>query len=317
MNLSSIDLNLLVVLAVVLEEGSATRAAARLHVTQSAVSNALRRLRELFGDPLVVRTARGLAPTPRATALGPQLAKVLEGVRQVIDPGPAFDPTSTTRTFSVAGTDGVGLALLPALLRLMASQAPRARLRLLTLDRMIASDGLARGEVDLLVGIPPVVPAGCESEPVYEDPMRSIVRRDHPRVRGRLTLDVFASLPQAELSLFGEPDDTIDRALARHGLRREVRVAVPHFALLPLVVAESDCVATLSARIAQPLARRLGLRVLTPPLELPTLRLVQVWHRRTSEDPAVRFLRRLVQRAAGAPASEVSGSAPAGRKRRG
>lgn len=307
-NLSSIDLNLLVVLATVLEEGSATRAAARLCVTQSAVSNALRRLREVFNDPLLVRTARGLTPTPRAAELEPQLKRLLEEVQRIIKPEASFDPATTTRTFTVASTDGVGVALLPALLRLLKAKAPRARLRLLTLDRLIASDGLTRGEVDLLIGIPPVLPPGCRAEEVYKDSMQSFVRNGHPRVRRRLTLELFTELPHAELSLFGQTENTVDRALAQLGRSREVHVAVPHFSLLLLVVAESDCVATLSSRILQPLAGRLGLRMLTPPLELPTLRLVQVWHRRTEEDPGVQFLRRLVLQAAGARQRSCRGS---------
>lgn len=176
--------------------------------------------------------------------------------------------------------------------------APNARLRLVTLDRLIAEDGLQRGEVDLLVGIPPVLPPNHAAEPVYRDTFACVVRRDHPRLRGRLTLQRFCALPHVELALFESTDDTVDRALAGYGHSREVRVALPHFSSVPLALLESDCIATLSARLARAFAARYPLRVLPPPLALPELEIRQVWHRRAEDDPAIRFLRELVRNAA-------------------
>jgi len=169
---------------------------------------------------------------------------------------------------------------------------------MLTLDRLIAEDGLARGEVDLLIGIPPVLPAGHEAELVYRDPMECIVRRDHPTVRTRLSLGAFASLPHVDLALFDAVDETLDRALSKRGLSRTVRVALPHFSSVPLAVVETDCVATLSSRLARAFASRLPLRVLKPPVTLDPIEIRQVWHRRTEADEAVRFLRAVVLDAA-------------------
>ncbi len=298
MNLAAIDLNLLNVVATVLEERSATKAAARLHVTQSAVSNAMRRARDLFGDPLVTREAYGLAPTPRGAELLPALRAWLEEARRLVAKAPVFDPGTSTRTFTVACTDAVAIALLQPMLRLLTKRAPSARLRLVTLDRMIAHDGLARGEVDLLIGIPPVMPPGHEAERIYQDPLACIVRRDHPRVRSKLTLPLFASLPHVDLALFGAVDDTIDRALARHGKARTVTVALPHFSSVPLAVLETDGIATLSSRLARAFAARLPLKVLEPPLALEPVEVRQVWHRRSETDAAVGFLRALVREAA-------------------
>ncbi|MBN1206471.1 MAG: LysR family transcriptional regulator [Myxococcaceae bacterium] len=298
MNLAAIDLNLLNVVATVLEERSATKAAVRLHVTQSAVSNAMKRARELFGDPLVLREAYGLAPTARGVELLPALRAWLEEARRLVAKAPVFDPCTSTRTFTVACSDAVAIALLQPVLRLLKKRAPSTRLRLLTLDRLIADDGLARGEVDLLIGIPPVMPPGHEAELVYRDPLECIVRRDHPQVRSKLTLSLFASLPHVDLALFGAIDDTIDRALARHGKARVVTVALPHFSSVPLAVLETDCVATLSSRIARAFAARLPLKVLEPPLKLEPIEVRQVWHRRSETDAAVGFLRALVREAA-------------------
>jgi DNA-binding transcriptional LysR family regulator len=297
-NIAAIDLNLLHVLATVLEERSATRAARKLHVTPSAVSNALRRARDLFDDPLVVRRPHGLEPTPRAVVLLPGLRAWVEDARRLLIESPSFEPTSSTRTFRIACSDAVAMTLLQPILRLLMQRAPRTRIRLLTLDRLIAEDGLARGSVDSVIGMPPVIPNDCEAELVYRDPMVCIVRADHPKVRTRLSLHAYASLPHVDLALFDSVEDTIDRVLSKHGRSRNVQFSFPHFSSVPLAVAETNCVATLSSRLARMFARRLPLRVLKPPVRLDPVEVRQVWHRRSDDDEAIRFLRAVVRDAA-------------------
>lgn len=302
-NLASIDINLLHVLALVLEEKSATRAAKRLHVTQSAVSNALRRARDLFDDPLVVRRPHGLEPTPRARALLPALRDWVESTRGLLAEAPAFDPLRSTRTFRIACVDAIAATLLPPILRILRERAPETRLRVWTIDRLVVADGLERGEVDLMVGVPPFVREGHDAEPVYRDPMECIVRLDHPKVRRRLTLATFAALPHVELALFDTVRDDIDHALSKLGRSRTVQIALPYFSSIPLAVVETDCVATLPSRLARSFASRLPLRVLRPPVSLEPVEVRQVWHRRYDVDSAVRFLREVVRDAAeqGAP----------------
>jgi DNA-binding transcriptional LysR family regulator len=297
-NLAAIDLNLLNVLATVLEQRSATRAARELHVTQSAVSNALQRARTLFGDPLVVRRPHGLEPTARASRLLPSLRAWLEDARRLVADLPSFDPAHSTRTFCISCTDAVAVTLLQPVLRLLGERAPGTSLRMQTLDRLITEGGLERGGTDLLIGIPPVLPPGHEAELVYRDDMECIVRRDHPTVRTRLSLAAFAALAHVDLALFDRVDDTLDRALARHGKSRVVRVALPHFSSVPLAVLETDCVATLSSRLARAFASRLPLRVLKLPVALDPIEVRQVWHRRSEADGAVQFLRTIVRDAA-------------------
>jgi DNA-binding transcriptional LysR family regulator len=296
-NLASVDLNLLVVVDAILRERSATLAAARLHVTQSAVSNALKRARAVFGDPLVVRTGRGFALTPRAEAIAPRLQAILEGVHGMLDDDSGFRPETTTRRFTIACTDAVEGVVLPVLLPLLAASCPRAQLRTVTLD-YIAATGLERADVDLLIGLPPVIPPGCDAEDLFEDSMVAIVRVGHPEVGRRLHLETYARLPHAELALFGEPEDRIDRALAARHLRRHIQVTVPHIVTLPFAVAGSDRVATLSQSVARTLVGPLSLRTFEPPLELAPRVVQQVWHRRRSEDAGGKALRELVRRAA-------------------
>lgn len=291
-------MNLLVVLEAVLEERSATLAAAHLHLTQSAVSNALGRARATFHDPLVVRNGRGFVLTPRAEALLPRLRAVLDEVRSLVGHDGSSRPETTTRRFTIASTDAVGAVLLPRLLPRFEARFPRATLRMATLDRLMGQGGLERADVDVLVGIPPDVHPGCEAEDLFEDRMVAIVRADHPEVGRSLRLETYARLPHAELALFGEPEDRVDRALAAHGLRRRVQVVVPHITTLPLLVAGSDRVATVMQSVARAYARVASLRILEPPVQLPPLVVRQLWHRRTSDDAACGLLRALVREAA-------------------
>jgi DNA-binding transcriptional LysR family regulator len=299
-NLGSIDLNLLVVLDAVLRERSATKAASRLHVTQSAVSNALRRLRALFDDALVVRTAHGFVLTPRAHALAPILRALLSDTERLLAPN--ANQLERPRTFTIACADAVSVSLIPRVFCALERELPLARLRVVTLERELSNQGLARGEVDLVIGIPPFVPAGCEGEPVYEEQMVCIARRDHPEIGAKLSLDRYATLPHVEVALFGEPDDRVDRALARAGRSRTIALTVPHFSSVPFAVAQSDCVAALGRGIARAYASPLGLRVLIPPVDLPRLRIQQIWHRRATDDPGVTRLRALIRRVAAARA---------------
>lgn len=313
MNLSQIDLNLLVVLRAVLEERSATRAAARLHVTQSAVSNALARLREALRDPLFVRGPRGLVPTPRALAIAPRLEGALAELTALVEGEGPFDPRRTTRTFTLACTDVVGIVLFPILAGLFEKRMPLAALRVVPLEQSVVAD-LASGRVDLLIGVPPVLPPQCREEAVYEDEMVTIVRLDHPRVRGALKLDTFVELAHVEVAVLGALETRVDSALAKAKRTRRVAFSVAHFAAMPMVVAETDAVATTSRSLADALAAGRNLRVVRAPIELPTIVVRQVWHDRSDSDEATSYLRSLV-REAGALRRRRRGAQPLPRRR--
>ncbi|MCA9718948.1 MAG: LysR family transcriptional regulator [Myxococcales bacterium] len=295
-NISALDLNLLVVVDAVLQERSATLAASRLHLTQSAVSNALRRARALFDDPLVVRSGRGFALTPRGESIAPRLAALLEETRALIHDSAGFRPQTSARRFTIACTDAVTSVLLPALLPRFAAALPRAQLRVVTLDAVMT--GLERADVDLLIGAPPRVQPGCQGEVLFEDPLVVLARADHPAIGRRLALETYAGLPHAELALFGEPEDQVDRALARHKLRRRIQVTAPHITALPFLVAGSDRVATLIRSVARAYTGSLALRGHAPPLELPPVVIQQIWHRRRDDDAGGALLRELVRGAA-------------------
>ena len=145
----------------------------------------------------------------------------------------------------------------------------------------------------MLVGIPPTLPAGCSADVLYEDEIVCVTRAGHPNKR--LTLDVFARLPHAEVALFGTPDERVDQALARVGRTREIAITVPHFSSIPYAVANSDCVAILGRRLANVYAKPLGLRIHAPPVPLAGLTVQQVWHKRSTHDPGLARLRELLR----------------------
>ena len=309
MNISQIDLNLLLVLHVVLEERSATRAAQRLRVTQSAVSNALGRLRDLFADPLVVRHARGLSPTPRARALQGQLADLVRGMQNLFGIEATFEPSTTRREFVVACADYYGMVILPQVVELLKARAPSATLRVVPLERLSQGGGLAE-DIDVHLGMPPSIPAGCSSRDLFSDRFVCLVPRTRrvqyfARERTRplrpsvMTLKEYTRGTHVRVRVLDVQRDPIDQALAQRGLARNIAVTVPHFSMAPLLVVQNGYIATLSRRLAEVYAEMLPLALREPPLQLGMSPAQMVWHQRTERDPGALFFRQLIQEAAG------------------
>jgi DNA-binding transcriptional LysR family regulator len=299
-NLATIDLNLFYVLHTVLEERSATAAARRLNVTQSAVSNALSRLRQLFGDPLVVRSARGLVPTPRAERLAPLLDAALSQLRSAVASDAGFDAATTTQRFTLACTDAEAGALLPSLAELFAQRMPCASMGLVPFEQTVPSDGLARGEIDALIGVQQSVPPECRSVPLYTDEIVAVVRKGHPRIRGkRLSLDEYVATPHAMIALLPGGRETgirraIDKLLEKHKRRPKIALSLPQFHMVALATSRTDYIGQMPRRIAEALSEYLPLRILEPPIAMPKLPFVLIWHERTEKDPGSRLFRRAI-----------------------
>lgn len=297
--LSSVDLNLLYVLHVVLEEGSATRAAERLHVTQSAVSNSLARLRDLLEDPLVVRSGRGLVPTPRAEELAPVLAATIERLEGVVARPQSFDPKTTRRRFTLACGDNHEISDLPIIAETMAREMPLASLRAVTVDYLITTNGLESGDVDVAVGPEQAIPSRHHAEHLYDEDVALVVRRDHPGVGKRMTAKRFNSLKHIDtlvaLGRGGAGHRAAEARMRELGLSRDVALAVPHFATAAMAAARTDYVAGLPRRTAETFCRFLPIRMVKPPFEL-TFRSTLFWHARTHDDPGACYFRSLVIR---------------------
>ena len=294
-NIDQIDLNLLHVLHAVLIEKSATRAAKRLHVTQSAISNALARLRIALGDPLVVRSARGLSPTPRAVLLQPELEQIMRSLQKLVEGHDEFAPTDTTREFTLACADYCTTILGPQLVELLRNRAPKASLRLVSLEQLAEGDGLA-SNIDLHLGMPPRVPSGCHSAALFDESFVCMLRVD--RAPRKLTLKAYLQAQHIRVSVLNSARDPIDRALAERQLSRQIALTVPHFSLVPLMIERTGYVATLSRRLAEAQARLFNVALCEPPLALGARPTRMIWHERTHLDPGARFFRELVQEAA-------------------
>ena len=303
-NLSAIDLNLFLVLHAVLEERSATRAAARLHVTQSAVSNALARLRQLLGDPLVVRHGRGLVATPRAEQLAPLLRDVADRLAVALDRG-GFVAEESTRTFTIALADSHQACEVPGIARVFTKRLPHARLRVVSADYLAATDGLASGDVDVAFAPAQAVQTGMRSQRVFEESAALVVRRDHPRVGRRITRELFNQLPHVDVHVaLGRPGTghrMAQRGWERAGVRRRVVLTVPYFMTAALAAAATDCIAGLPDRMAALCVSLLPLKKVAATFPLPSMTTVMMWHDRTDADPGARVFRHVVADAVAIP----------------
>jgi DNA-binding transcriptional LysR family regulator len=303
MNLSSIDPNRLYVLHVVFEERSVTRAAARLHVTPPAVSNTLAALRETLGDPLVIRSGRGLVLTPRALALAPQLAEAVAALARVVAATGAFDAETSTRIFSLACSDAEQIAGVPRIAAAFARRLPAAGLRIASVDALEVSGGLAGGEIDAAIAPETDPMPGHHSTPLYAEEGVLVVRRDHPRVHGPITRELFDELGHVDILLAlgrgGIGHRAVEAFFAAHGLQRRIAVSVPSFAAAAAIVSETDWMTGLPRRLAERLVRQLPLRIVEMPIPAMPFRIRLHWHERTDADAGSRLFRSIVVEALG------------------
>lgn len=295
MNLRRYDLNLLVILEAILSEGSTSLAAERLHLTQPAVSQALQRAREMFGDPLMMRDGRGLRPTARGLALRGELTGLMERTRQVIA-GAVFEPSSSDRSFSIATSDLGEMLVLPIALARLHHEAPRCRVEVQAARHDLASD---MPDLVLMGAAPPV--GGWLVRDLYEDHFVMIARHGHPALAGRMDIDDFVSMPQALVAPRGGFSGMVDDALALTDRARNVVFSLPRFATLPLVLAQSGLVAAVPSRFAGlPFVRSsCGIREL--PFDVPPFRMKMIWHLTRDSDSGLAWLRERIAEAIGEP----------------
>lgn len=299
MNLAHIDLNLLSTLDAVLSAGSVARAAERLHVTPPAVSNALARLRRLLGDPLVVRSGRGVVPTPRGLELAPALKSALGDLERAIR-GQVFDPATTTRQFTVAITDVGQISWLPAFGRLLSAEMPCAGIRAVGIDTYLSWGGPASIEVDVAIAAIEEAAPGVHVSPLYEEKSVLVTRSSQLSRRSRLTKAQLANLRHVDVQVApGRGYRRLAQLYAGLGIERRVVMTVPSFIAAAAVVAETDYVATLPASLVEVFRRHLNLQAVRAPA--PTLKTAVnlVWHERTHDDPASRAFRFLINRSFG------------------
>jgi DNA-binding transcriptional LysR family regulator len=295
-SLTALDLNLLLVLDSVLAERSVARAARRLHVTPSAISNALARLRVALGDPLLVRRGRGVVPTPRANELAPIVARALRDLEAAVQGG-NFAAATTTRTFTLAIADVGQIVRLPHIAARLASEMPHARLRVVSIDSLVSLGGVAGPEVDVAIGIAETVP-GVHADSLFDEPSTLVARARHPAIKSR-SRRTLPSLRHVAVEMVPGKGfrDPVAVAYARASVTREVAMTVPTFSAAAAVVAATDYVATLPCSLLEVLGPRMDLRALAVAAPAHTLRMQLWWHERTHSDAALIAFRALVRRA--------------------
>lgn len=287
-NLAGVDLNLLVVLEALLSEHHVSRAAIRLNKSQPAVSHALARLRHLLDDPLLVRRPGGLEPTARAVEIAPALAEALDRMRHLLAPT-GFDATTERRTFRLAMSDYGATVILPALLPLMRSQAPRVDLVVSQASREVMVSQVVDGEIDLAFGVFPNLDPSVRSHRLFDEHFACLA--DAASLGGRLTMDLAGYLerPHAVVDLRSDRLGEIDKALAELGHKRRLCLIIPHWSVAPRLIIGTDLVLTVASRILP--ASGGGLCVFAPPFEIPDFQFTQIWHKRRDGDPAHQWLR--------------------------
>jgi DNA-binding transcriptional LysR family regulator len=299
-NIKKIDLNLLIVLDALLDERNVTRAAARLGYTQPTISGMLRRLRDLFGDPLFVRTQRGLLATPRAQALAVPLKQLLADSRRLVARD-VFDPASAEATFTISSNDYMQQALLLPFVRVLRSEARQIRLAIAPPIIEGLSDALARGQIDLAVTIPEFAMSDLPSRLLYRERYVVAVRPQHPLARrAAMTIERFCNYDHIVVSPTGGSFvGPTDQALARLKLRRRVRYSVSSFLLLPEILQTDDLVALVPSRLLRENDKRFV--VLKPPVAVPGFDVIAVWHPRVDRELAHRWLRNRIGEVAKIP----------------
>lgn len=288
-NLRKLDLNLLVTLDVLLSEHNVTRAARRLNFSQPSVSVHLAKLREIFGDPLLLPGARGMQPTARAEELREPLRQALEALERAVSPAKPFDPMAARHTWRIAATDySESAILLPALAGLRAA-APGSRLAVMQIAPTRIEKQAEQGEIDLAFHTTEGSPPGLRRRTLFTERYVLVGRAGHPRLKRRPTASQFAELDHVIVS----PDGggfygATDAALSAVGLKRHVVLSVPHFLFVMSVVASTDLVGMLPERLVQQTS---ALRVVDAPVEVPGFEMAMLWHDRVHRDPAHQWLR--------------------------
>ena len=306
----SLDPYLLRVLYTLLTEKSVSRAALRLNQSQPAMSVALKRLREIVDDPILVRGKGGMVPTERGQDLLEHARVALNEIARIVEPKKPFDPMRSTREFRLGTRDHMTMFLVPRLVERLRSLAPNARLHISALGADFDYElGFEHESLDVAVGNWLSPPDHYRMQPLFEDEVASLISRHHRFAERQWTLEEFLRLPHiAPTSTVAGQRTVIDAYLASQRLQRNVVVTMSYFSLIPYTLAETDLVFTASRRLCEHFAATIPLKVVKPPIDFPPMRYSQLWHERTHQSPECTWLRRQISEAA----RSLGSSAPTG-----
>lgn len=290
-----VNLQLLAHLDALMTERHVSRAAERMGIGQPAMSAALARLREIFRDPLLIKTKRGMEPTPRALELAKRVHQAMALIESASRAQQEFDPATAEAHFRIVASEGVAQLFIPPLMKVIREHAQGVRVTVRQADVRRTSEFLREGEYDLVIAYLNKVPEELHQTVLYPQKVCVIVSRDHPSIQGRISLKQYVAFPHVLWGTEPAPYPTIelvvDAQLAKRGLARTAGIRVPNLLISPAVVAQTDMIATVPDRIAQMASQNLPLQVLTPPLALGASDLSMFWDDRMQNDSAHAWLR--------------------------
>jgi DNA-binding transcriptional LysR family regulator len=278
----------------VYRERQISAAARRLGLTQSAVSNALARLRRTFGDELFVRTAHGMQPTPLAQQMAEPIGAAMAQVALALSQRSRFDATTSGRRFTLAMTDVGEVYFMPVLIERCRAVAPNVEIASIRANGLTLKDDMETGRVDLAIGAFEDVSEALYHRALFRQRFVSMFRKDHPLAKGKVDLARFVAAPHLIVDAAQSPYDRINGLLEKAGVTAGTRFRVPHFTAVPYIVSTSELVVTVPQKLAESAASPFGLKWIEPPLALPTLQTNVFWHRRFNHDPGIQWLRGLI-----------------------
>lgn len=296
-DLSRVDLNLLVLFEAVFEERHVGRAASRLHLSASAVSHGIGRLRRALNDPVFLKHPKGVGPTARAAELAPAVADILERVRAVVGTALPFDPRGSTRRFAVGAPDAIATVVLPRVLAAVRRRAPGVVVNVSEVEPGATLAALDARAIDIACYPLEDLPARFEARPLYEEDFVIAARSGHPLGK-KPSLAQYAAAQHVLVSPTGAGRGFMDDLLAEHGLSRRIALTVPSFLWALTVIADGDLVGTLPRTLVRTHGGRFGVTALEPPLPFGQTRVRAVATRAAMTDAGVAWLMELLQQEA-------------------
>lgn len=304
MNISRIDLNLLVYFDVLLRELNVTRAADQLGISQPAMSNGLKRLRVLFDDPLLIRTSKGMTPTERASELKPEIRELLVGLEKAVQPKAKFNPYESDQVFRMMASDYAEATLIPLLIARLRNEAPKVILDIMTPSDVNFPD-VEQGRVDMVINRFDSIPQSFHQKVLWKDTFSCLINKNHPVLKN-FNLESYLDAHHVWVSKTGmgvgvgmDPDDVqrlgwVDEALARLNAKRRITVFTRHYQAASSLAERQDLIATVPSKMARLQQDNSRVSIVPPPFDIPPIELTMAWSPLLQHNPAHRWMRELI-----------------------
>ena len=288
-NLRKLDLNLLIALDVLIAEASVTKAAVKLNMSQSAMSHALKRLRTILNDEILIRTSGEMEVTPYAWQISDRVRQILIDIESTLLSETTFNSATAQETFRIAASDYVEATIGINLIQQLATQAPGIRIRITNLDKETVMDALDENRIDLIINARLPLKSWHVEQNLYREEFVCVVRSDEALTE--LSMEDYLRRSHLLVSMRDDFQGKVDEILEQQQQSRQVIWSTPHFMAIPFLLANSDCVALLPRRMAQQCAKAMDLKLLSPPMTIEGFTVSMIWHQRNTNRPQHQWLR--------------------------